>query len=212
MPAGLPESSLVEKLPSVQMTRGLDELDLPPQIGLAGLDLLRARVAVVGRPALEHVGDVDLLAGEADGRQQLLKQLAGLAYEGLALLVLVVAGRFADEHEVGAGVAVAEHGPGARLVQHAARAALHLFAQGLEGGDDVVEAGSRQWQVAQLDPAQVEQLLVAPLPPMSDDDECTAKVESRRHTSAEPQEGHAGFVPLRTSSSNAAPHDSQQNS
>ncbi len=44
-----------------------------------------------------------------DLAEQLVEQLAGLADERLALLVLVEAGRLADEHQVGVGVAGAEH-------------------------------------------------------------------------------------------------------
>jgi hypothetical protein len=66
--------------------------------------------------------------------------------------------------------------------------------------------------VAQLELAHVEQLFVAPLPPRFADDECTAKVDSRRHTSPEAHDGHTGFTPLRTSSSKAVPHELQQNS
>ena len=44
------------------MTFGLDRLDLPEQERLARRDLVRLRVAVLGRPALDHVGDVDVVA------------------------------------------------------------------------------------------------------------------------------------------------------
>ena len=74
------------------------------------LDLLRQRVAVVRRPALQDVGDVDLLALEQDGLQDLVEQLAGAAHERLALAVLVGAGRLADHHQVGALVAGAQDG------------------------------------------------------------------------------------------------------
>ena len=65
IPAACPESSFVAKLPSVATTLRLDQLDLPEEMRLAGLDLLRQRVAVAGRPALEDVGDVDVRARRA---------------------------------------------------------------------------------------------------------------------------------------------------
>ena len=157
-----------------------DELDLPPKIRLAGRDLVRPRVAVVGRPALEHVGDEHLLAREPDGAEQLLEELAGLAHERPALLVLVVAGSLAHEHEVAGWVTLAGHRPGARGVQ--ARTAC--TPRPPRGGRRA-QRGRRQWQVPQEELAQDEQFLVAPLPPRLDDDECTAKVDSSRQTSPE---------------------------
>ena len=91
-------------------------------MGLAGADLGRQRVAVARRPALEHVGDEDVVAREADPLQQRVEELAGLADEGDALLVLVVAGGLAHEHEVGVGVAVADHHLGAAVAEGAAHA------------------------------------------------------------------------------------------
>ena len=90
-PLRLPGSSLVAKLPSVQITRGSISSIWRSRCG-AGLDLGRQRVAVVGRPAFEHVRDEALLAREADLPQQLVEQLAGPAHERLALLVLVEPG------------------------------------------------------------------------------------------------------------------------
>src|SRR3982751_224614 len=67
----------------------LDELDLLEEVALAGLDLVGLRVAVPGRAALDHVGDVDVLAGETDSGEELVEELPGLADERIALLVLV---------------------------------------------------------------------------------------------------------------------------
>src|SRR5438874_234944 len=65
----------------------------------AGGDLVRLGVAVVGRTAHDDVVDVDVVAGEPDCLDDARQELAGLADEGLALLVLVLAGAFADEHQ-----------------------------------------------------------------------------------------------------------------
>src|SRR2546430_16689570 len=78
----------------------LDQRDLPEQITLAGLDLVGLRIAISRRAAHEHIRDIDLLAPEPDSRQQLVEQFSGLADEGLALLVLLEPGRFADGHQV----------------------------------------------------------------------------------------------------------------
>ena len=85
-----------------------DQLDLAEQVRLAGLDLVGLRVAVPGRAALEDVRDVDVAAREPDPGEEPFEQLPRLADEGHALLVLVEAGRLADEHQVGVGMPRAE--------------------------------------------------------------------------------------------------------
>ncbi len=126
IPVGLPESSFVAKLPSVADELRLDQLDLAEEVALAGLDLVGHRVAVPGRPALDHVRDVHVLAGHADPAQELVEELARLADERVALLVLVEAGRLADEHQLGVRVPDAEDDLGAALGKAAARAAGDL--------------------------------------------------------------------------------------
>src|SRR5688572_24395311 len=86
----------------------LDDVDLPEQVGLALLHFVGFRIAIAGRPALDDVGDVDLIAGEADGLDDLRQQLPGTAHEGLAPLVFFLAGRLTDEHQPRFRVADAE--------------------------------------------------------------------------------------------------------
>src|SRR5262249_39655175 len=86
----------------------LDQLDLLEEPRLALVLLLRQRVAVSRRPALERVRDVDVGARQADAGEELVEELAGLPDEWNALLVLVKAGRLADEHQLRAGRAVRE--------------------------------------------------------------------------------------------------------
>ena len=97
----------------------LDQPHLLEQVGPAGLDLQRLRVAVAGRAGLQHVGDEDLLAREPDLFQQLVQQLPGAADEGQPLAVLFGPRRLADEHQLGVGVAGPEDRLGAGLVQGA---------------------------------------------------------------------------------------------
>ena len=89
IPVGSPRSSFVEKLPERAHHPRLDQLELAEQVVLAGVDLLRQRVAVAGRAAFEDVGDEDVAAREADLLEQRVEQPAGLADERQALLVLV---------------------------------------------------------------------------------------------------------------------------
>ena len=109
----------------------LDQRDLAEKVALAGLDLVRLRIAVAGWPAFEHVRDIDLVALEPDPGEELVEQLARLADEGLALLVLVEPGRLADEHQVGGWIADAEDDLGPPFREPALGAAGDL---GPEGG------------------------------------------------------------------------------
>ena len=103
----------------------LHQLHLADQEGLALRQLVGRRVAVARRAALQRVGDVDLLrrlglaARQRDRAQHVVEQLAGLADEGLALPVFLLARRFADDHPVRARVADAEDGLAPALAQRA---------------------------------------------------------------------------------------------
>ena len=88
---------------------GTNYLNLLKEERLACFDLIRFRVAIVRRPALDDVGDVDVGARQADGFDDLGEQLPGAADERLALHVFVGARRLADEHQVGRRVAGPEH-------------------------------------------------------------------------------------------------------
>jgi predicted short-subunit dehydrogenase-like oxidoreductase (DUF2520 family) len=108
----------------------LDQLDLLVQVGLAGVDLVRQRVAVARRTALEDVGDEHVAPLQADLAQQLVEQLAGPPHERQPLEVLLLTGGLPDEHQVGVGVAGPEDDLGAPLVQRAACAGACLLVQG----------------------------------------------------------------------------------
>src|SRR4051794_8632171 len=83
--------------------------------------------------ALQHVDDEDVRPREPDLAQQLVEQLARLAHERHALLVLVGPGRLADEHQVGVRVARAEDDGLPRRGQlRAAGTARRLPVDGLE--------------------------------------------------------------------------------
>ena len=97
------------------ITRGSISSHLVEQVGAAGLDLDRLRVAVAGRPAHQHVGDEDLVALEPDPLEQLGQQPTGPAHERQSLAILLGPRRLAHEHQVGVGVAGAEDDLGPRL-------------------------------------------------------------------------------------------------
>ena len=112
----------------------LDQLDLPEEVRLAGLLLVRDRIAVARWSALDDVRDVDVGAVEPDPGEQLVEQLAGLADERDPLLVLVEARALADEHQVGVRAADSEHDLRAALGEPAARAARDLARERFELG------------------------------------------------------------------------------
>lgn len=111
---------------------GLDHLDLFPEIRQTGIDLVRLGVSVLRRAAFDHIGDIDVFALQADAAQEIRKQFPGRANEGPVLKVFILAGRLADEHDLGIGVAFAEHDMCARLAQPTFTAVFNLFVELLE--------------------------------------------------------------------------------
>src|SRR5206468_644009 len=87
---------------------------------------VRSRFAISGRATFNDVQDKDLLALQSHPRDHLVQQITGAADERAALEVFVFAGAFADEHNLGVGIAFAEDRVRSLLAQPAARAALDL--------------------------------------------------------------------------------------
>ena len=105
-----------------------DGLKLPVQELAADFHLVRLRRAILRRPALHHVADVDVGAFDRNaflGRRafdHLREQLARAADEREPLRVFIGAGAFADKHQSRLLVARSENDLVARFVQAAARA------------------------------------------------------------------------------------------
>src|SRR5690349_11607576 len=122
-----------------------DELDLTNQVRRARNDLVGQRIAVTRRTMLEDIRNEHVLTPEVDRSEDLVQQLARLADERLALLILVRAGRFADAHEVGVGVSDTWDGIRRARVQLAAPAPcddLRDLLERVELGGRVVEQGA----------------------------------------------------------------------
>ena len=134
IPKERPERSFVAKLPERGDDARSHQLDLPEQVRLAGRDLALERVAVLRRAALEDVREVDVATIEADAREQPPEQLTRLPREREPALILVEAGRFADEHQLRVGVARAEDDLRSRLGERAAHAARGLVRVRRESG------------------------------------------------------------------------------
>src|SRR5205085_5837227 len=97
-----------------------DERDLPVEIRAASLHLERIGRTVAGGPALEHVGDIDVLATpHCERGKHAVEKPPGLSHERLASGVFVGAGCLADKEPLRVRVADA----GDRLVAAAAQGA-----------------------------------------------------------------------------------------
>jgi hypothetical protein len=110
----------------------LDQVDLRAQVVMAGLDLPGLGVTVARGAAFQDVRDEHIAALEPDLVEQLVEQLSGLSDERQPHPILVGPGRFANEHQVGVGVAGAEHDRRAGLVERAADAPRCLLEHGLQ--------------------------------------------------------------------------------
>ena len=118
----------------------LDQVDLALEIGPTGIDLLRLRVPVPRRPALQDIRDEDVLPLQPDPLQQLREEAAGPADEREALAILLGAGGLAHEHQVRVRVAGSEDNPVAGL-----RERTPLADGGLVIGlDQLLAAGHRR--------------------------------------------------------------------
>src|SRR2546421_558079 len=102
----------------------LDHGELVGQKRRARGELVCLGIAVAGRPAQDRVRDEDFVARQVHRGQHLRQQLSRAADERQALRVLVGAGAFANDDELGARIAGAEHDVRAALAELTAPAAL----------------------------------------------------------------------------------------
>ena len=77
--------------------------------GQADRSFFRRRFAIAGRPPVYDIGDVNLLAIEADGGQHAIEQLTGSTDKWQAQAVFIGPGRFADQHDTAGWTAIGEH-------------------------------------------------------------------------------------------------------
>ena len=102
---------------------GTYHLDLSKQKRLAGFNLVWLGVPVLGRPALDDVGNVDLVARQIDGFDDLGQQLARPADKRNPLEIFVVTGCLTNEHQVSGRASHAKYNRvTAKLMELAARA------------------------------------------------------------------------------------------
>src|SRR5450759_1401409 len=131
--------------PQEQDHRRPDQLHLAIKVRRARGHLLRQRVAVARRPALDDVGDVDLVAVDPNRLQQLVEELAGLAHEGQPLLVLVLSRGLAHDHDPSLCVARARHRLRPRAMEGAKGAFLDLLVKDLKRFAQARSSIRRSW-------------------------------------------------------------------
>lgn len=119
---------------------GADDGDLLAEEGQAGFHFVGFGLAVAGGAALDDISDPDLFAPELHGLDDLGQEFARAADEGAALDILVGAGAFADEHELGHGVAFAGDDVGAAVAEAAFLAGGNAAGDGVECVDAGVPA------------------------------------------------------------------------
>ena len=101
----------------------LQQPELFPEPWHTGLALSGQRVTVLGRAALDDVGNVAVFAPvQIDGKQVFVQQLAAAAHKGQTLFVLALARAFAHEQHLSSLGTLPEHHMGAVGTQLASAA------------------------------------------------------------------------------------------
>src|SRR5947209_3629332 len=107
---------------------GRDDSELAEQKGSAGGNFVFFRSSILGRPALNHIADIDVVAAQAHGLDHLREQLSRAAYERDALDIFVVPWTLADEDQFGFRIANSKDNISAMLVESAASAIADVLA------------------------------------------------------------------------------------
>src|SRR2546425_1754355 len=120
---------------------GPDQPKLLLEIRGAGLCFGGLWIPVSRRPAFEDVRDEDVAAREPDAAQELVEQFARRADKGLALQVLVLAGRLPDDHDPRVLRANARDGVGSTEAEGTTPTIVNVPAQAPQVGERQQVAG-----------------------------------------------------------------------
>ena len=93
------KESLISRRTAKEDHLGPYQEELFCQKRLAAMDLFGCRAPVLGRPALGDIADMVVIIGKAVASQKVLEELAGPAYKGKSLDILVLAWSLADDHQ-----------------------------------------------------------------------------------------------------------------
>lgn len=112
---------------------GLKGPDLGLQVGRASRDLFFRRVSVVGGPALEDVGNENVLSTEADRRKKVVEELSSPPHEGSSLEVFILARGFSNDEDLLLEAPFSRNWVRSSLIQWTLRAGTYLFLDLLQG-------------------------------------------------------------------------------
>ncbi len=101
-------SDRAANVPSATIDLRPNRVNLAKEKGFARLDFIGIGIAVFRRPAFDHVRNVNLIARQADGLDDLRELLSRPTHKRYALQIFIPAWRFPDEHEVGIGISDSE--------------------------------------------------------------------------------------------------------
>ena len=124
---------------------GLNQRNLPRQIIGAMRHFQLTRIATRWGSALQCMGEVNVIACEAQGLQHVVKQLACGPGKTSPILIFFFAWRIAHNHPFGASQAIAQNSLLARLAQAAACAGAN---RRLQLGP--IHAGNASWQIGHI--------------------------------------------------------------
>jgi len=108
---------------------GLYDAELLFQPRATSSHLARERVSIIRGAVFDDVGDVHLITLKADRGEEGFEKLASGPNKRSTLLIFVIAGPFADEHQFGVVGAFAWNSPCRRFVQAAPLASCNLAVQ-----------------------------------------------------------------------------------
>ena len=86
-----------------------NQLNLLQEKRLTRFHFVLLWIAIVGRPALDDVRNVDVIARETCRGEEVVQELAGCSDERFPFLIFIETRRFPDEHDTGVRIPDAEH-------------------------------------------------------------------------------------------------------
>ena len=112
-----------------------DRLDLPDQKRFTGRNLLRQRIPVPGRAALQDVADIDILPLQSHRGNDLREQLPCATDKRPSLGVFVRPRRLADKDQLRPGISLAEDEPVTESAERTAPAVAKLCNNRIQNGN-----------------------------------------------------------------------------
>src|SRR5215469_3511431 len=126
------EQRLCRACPQAANHLGLNDSELANEKWRTSVDFIALGQTILGRAALHHIADVNVLAAQSHGFDHLGQKLSCATDEGFSLHVFVMPGAFANEDKLRLRIADPKHDVCPALVEFAARAIADVFADAFE--------------------------------------------------------------------------------